>query len=256
MNGEIAHMSGIVMSARKALYDNDEIDFVPDKYVLSVKFVFAPRRSMKKSVESDSVCKWFDICKEMNMDDIKFIVPMAVKDRNILGFSNSSQGSIVCFWGKSKVTYFTPAWEFDKENHGWNVVYEEHVWKEAPEGKPSFANRSEEFKKALLDIEKLATDIEFKNFADIFHKAYEALCDYSYIEDDNMPVHIPNEFRGIYYAIMHADVFGAMGSWNDSPPYYAEEKGLGKEYDELSNKLLAQLRYNLMYVVNECWKRN
>jgi len=47
-----------------------------------------------------------------------------------------------------------------------------------------------------------------------------------------------------------------MGSWNDSPLYYAHQKGLDKEYNELSNELLVQLRYHLMYVANECWKRN
>ncbi len=255
MNGEMAQMSKIVMSARKALFNNDEIDFVLDKYVLSVKFLFTSRgKIIRKCEECNSVRGWFNICKKRNIDDIKFIVPTAVEDRYELGFANSSQGSIVCFWKKGEVTYFSPVWEFDRENHGWNIVYEEHIWKEAPEGKPSFVNRSEEFKTVLLDIEKLAANIEFKNFADIFHRAYEALCEYSFIEDNNMPVHLPNEFRGIYYAVMTADVFGAMGSWNDSPPYYAEEKGLGKEYNELSNKLLAQLRYNLMYVVNECWK--
>lgn len=38
-----------------------------------------------------------------------------------------------------------------------------------------------------------------------------------------------------------------------NPPYYAQEKGLQKEYNSLSNKLLEQLRYNLLYVVNEGW---
>lgn len=65
MNGEIAQMSGIVMSARKALRDSDEIDYVPDKYVLSIKFLFVRR---------GKIIKW-----------------AAVKNRNILGFSNCSK---------------------------------------------------------------------------------------------------------------------------------------------------------------------
>ena len=52
-----------------------------------------------------------------------------------------------------------------------------------------------------------------------------------------------------------SDVFGAMGSWNDSPPCYAHEMGLDKEYNSLSDRLLQQIRYHLMYVTNECWKK-
>ncbi|WP_011991675.1 hypothetical protein [Campylobacter curvus] len=42
-----------------------------------------------------------------------------------------------------------------------------------------------------------------------------------------------------------------MGSWNDSPPYMAQQKGLGKEYDELSDELLCQNRLALLYAINE-----
>ena len=82
------------------------------------------------------------------------------------------------------------------------------------------------------------------------------MCDSADIEDDNIPKQLPNDFKSIYYAADKADVFGAMGSWNDSPPYYAHYKGLDKEYNDLSNRLLVQLRYHLMYVTNECWKRH
>ena len=127
-----------------------------------------------------------------------------------------------------------------------------YTWKDAPKGKPSFENRTEEFKQVLLNIKDLAKRIGFKNFSSIFHKAYEALCDNLYGEDPVLPINLSEEFRGIYLSVMMANVFGAMESWNDSPPYYAHEEGLDKEYNELSDQLLEQLRYNLMYVVNEC----
>ncbi|MBQ2780934.1 MAG: hypothetical protein IJF42_05175 [Clostridia bacterium] len=107
-----------------------------------------------------------------------------------------------------------------------------------------------------MDIGKFAAEIEQPYYVDAFHNAYEALSNSTTAEDDNIPEQLPNEFKTIYYAVDKADVFGAMGSWNDSPPYYAHEKGLDKEYNELSNELLVQLRYNLMYVANECWKRD
>ncbi len=119
-----------------------------------------------------------------------------------------------------------------------------------------FSDKTDEFKEILLDIGKFATAIEQPYFADVFRNAYESLCGSETIEDDNIPKQLPNEFKSIYYAVDKADVFGAMGSWNDSPPYYAHQKGLDKEYNELSNGLLVQIRYHLMYVTNECWKRD
>ena len=121
-------------------------------------------------------------------------------------------------------------------------------------------NRVEEFRQVLSDIEAFAKRIDCDNFARIFHRAYEALCDSAGEEgdesEDYIPDAVPDMFRGIYRAIMAADVFGAMGSWNDEPPYYAYEKGLENEYNSLSNKLLEQLRYNLMYIVNESWNKD
>lgn len=255
MNGEVAQMSGIVMSARKALLDSEEIEFDLEKYVLSVRFVFAPRENHRRaSFERVSVQGWFDSCKRLDLEDIKLFLPTRVKDRHILGFSNSSCGSIVCFWKEDLVTYFVPKWKFDKDHRGWHILYEEHIWETGPKGKPSFCDKSQEFMQVLLEIEKLARELQFEYFATVFHGAYEALAGVSDRKEDPMPAYIPEEFRGINYAVRNADVFGAMGSWNDSPPYYAREKGLEKEYDELSDRLLEQLRYHLMYMVNESWK--
>lgn len=62
---------------------------------------------------------------------------------------------------------------------------------------------------------------------------------------------VPEENLRIFEAASTADVFGAMGSWNDSPPYMAHEIGLDKEYEFLSNKLLKQIRLATLYAINE-----
>ncbi|MDE6712320.1 MAG: hypothetical protein K2K20_01095, partial [Lachnospiraceae bacterium] len=59
------------------------------------------------------------------------------------------------------------------------------------------------------------------------------------------------ENRRMFYASSKADVFGAMGSWNDGPPYSAHEKGLDNEYENLSNELLKQIRLAALYAINE-----
>jgi len=115
MNGEIEQMSSIVIGARKALYEDNSIDFVPSKYVLSIKFIFAPKLFSSKTIEAHSVSTWFDLCKKRGLDDIKFAIPTATNQRHLLGFSNISQGVILCFWNNGKASCFYPMWEFDRE---------------------------------------------------------------------------------------------------------------------------------------------
>lgn len=248
--------SNIVISARKALFENTGIDFTLSKYVLSVQFIFASKFLFCKSVKANSVCEWFDICLQRGLKDIKFIIPTNTEHKHLLGFANTSQCSIVCFWKNGNISCFFPTWVFDRKKEVWKINYsEQRIKKNKIIENLYFSNQTDEFKKILLDIGKFAADIEFPYFSDVFHNAYASLCDSANVEDDNIPEQLPDDFKTIYFAVDKADVFGAMGSWNDSPPCYAHEKGLEKEYNELSNRLLVQLRYHLMYVTNACWKR-
>lgn len=245
MNTELKQISDIVIRARKALYDGHELIYRPD--VLSILFEFTPKTMFHKPVAVASVQGWFRLCKVRDLEDIQMLVPDHVQRKDLLGFANTSQGVIICYWKNGKSFVFYPSWIYDREHKGWSVVYREHRCKI---NKPSYTDETEAFKSVLLDIKKLALDIEQPYFAQVFQDSYEALCSNSLHNEDMLPKH----FQGIYYAVSKADVFGAMGSWNDSPWYYAQKNNLKKEYDELSDKLYSQLRLNLMYIVNECWK--
>ena len=149
------------------------------------------------------------------------------------------------------VTYFIPKWEH--KDNGWNVIYREYKWENPPKEKPKFEDNIEDFKNTLSRIATLANKIDFQNFANIFTKAYDML-DGKEIE---------NYFYKKYFSLMPeknvrlfgsagiSDVFGGMGSWNDSPSWYAYEKGLESDYKNLSSELLTQIRLALLYSVNE-----
>ncbi|MEQ4636066.1 MULTISPECIES: hypothetical protein [Providencia] len=47
-------------------------------------------------------------------------------------------------------------------------------------------------------------------------------------------------------------VFGGMGSWNDSAPFLAYEKGLEPEYDKLTHQLYHHIQHALRYSANHC----
>ena len=62
---------------------------------------------------------------------------------------------------------------------------------------------------------------------------------------------LPPENLKIFEAASAVDVFGGMGSWNDEPGGVASCKGLGREYDELSDELIRNIRLAILYSVNE-----
>lgn len=236
MNGEIAQMYELVCSAKKAIIGNCKIGEIDEKYISKIEFIFLPKKDMmlKKEVIANSVGEWYKLCLERGLVDIKLMMPTKVENRMILGFANASQASVVCFWKNKKVTYFVPKWEMDRERKGWEVVYQEWEWKNAPSGRPVYEDQTEEFKQVLIEIEALAKKIGATNFAKIFHSAYDCL-----------------EAGQIFEAVCKADVFGGMGSWNDDPSGMAYDKGLESKYNELSNRLVEQMRYHLMYAANE-----
>ena len=181
------------------------------------------------------------------------LVPIAVNDRNLLGFSNTTESTLVCFF-KERVTYFIARWEFDTEKKAWNILYTEYEWIDVPAGKPHFEDESAGFLEILKKIKAFACAIDCDSFAEIFQKAIDILEGTSgHIDTEyGLPLPgLPEKHLRIFEAASAADVFGAMGSWNDSPPGMAHKKNLDKEYEELSNELLKQVRLAIRYAINE-----
>lgn len=102
----------------------------------------------------------------------------------------------------------------------------------------------------MARIEYLAIKIECENFAKVFHSARNKLLDLDATKVQEEP-QIPPQNQKIFRAASAADVFGAMGSWNDEPVWLAQDKGLGQQYDELSDQLLSNIRLAILYAINE-----
>lgn len=137
-----------------------------------------------------------------------------------------------------------------------------------------FKNNREAFLTVLGEIRELALKLECDGFAKIFERAREILAENILAGNQGkectdggsengpdkdsasgrhkLPLpQIPAEHLPLFQAADIADVFGAMGSWNDSPPYMAYKKGLTAEYEALSAELLKNLRLAVMYAINE-----
>ena len=254
MNGEMYQICCITAAAKKALQDGTGILYTPSEYVFRTEFRFLSEKVLliRKNFTAYNVEDWFEHCKRKKLMDMKFLAPVSVSDRMVLGFSNTSQSSIVCFYEGGKVTYFTAKWEFDPTLK-WTVLYTENEWSDPPQEKPHFEDHTEDFAKTLEKIKGLAGQLGFEGFAQTFQEAWELLNDkkeFSDVDKLALPL-LPAKHRQIFAAASKADVFGAMGSWNDSPPYVAHEKGLDAEYEQLSAELLKNIRLAVLYAVNE-----
>ncbi len=246
----------ITAAAKKALKEKSALSYTPLKYENKIEFQFLPERRLFgiKKHKAENVLGWYDNCLKKGLQDVKFIAPVVVKDRNILGFSNTTQSSIVCFYEGNKVTFFSAHWEFDSAQKVWNILYIEQELKDAPSEKPHFENNIESFKSVLSEIKEFALKIDCDGFAAVFQKAFDILVGSSDYTDTSYYIslpEIPEENLHIFEAASTADVFGAMGSWNDGPPYMAHEKGMDKEYEFLSSELLKQVRLATLYAINE-----
>lgn len=252
MNGEMLQACRLVAAAKLALQKKEGINYESLKYEKSIVFDFLPQKSFfgTKTYRASNVKEWFEKCQSYGLQDIKLLMPKTVKDRSLLGFSNTAQDSLVCFYKDGKVTYFTAGWDFDNTQKLWDITYTEHLWENAPQGRPSFADNTKEFAEVLEKIEILARDIDCDGFAEVFHSAGTILRD-GVKDTSGIGISLPEKNYGLFMAASKADVFGAMGSWNDSPPYMAHEKGLEERYEELSEELLMQLRLAILYAVNE-----
>ena len=121
MNGQMYQIACIVAAARKALKSGKEICYKPEKYTNKLSFQILP--SENGEATELSVSDWFENLKKKGLKDLQLFCPISVEDRGILGFSNTTQSAILCFYKDGKASYFLPNWESASPVRGWDVTY-------------------------------------------------------------------------------------------------------------------------------------
>ena len=249
MNGELYDLCRLALHANKALANGDVFEELDGTiYVLDRRFVFSEGFGNVHDGKS-----WYRISRRRGLKAVRLLMPVKVENRSILGFSNTSRYYLVLFRTNGSVACLVPHWEFDQEHKGWHVTYRENEWPDAPKGMPVFEDVTESFRQTLKDIRDLAEKLGEHQFASWFQDALTIL-------EGTMPEGTKDlfpegdpKYRGLINAAAKADVFGAMGSWNDTPAGIAYEKGLKAEYDRLSDALLRDIRTAMMYAVSQSY---
>ena len=250
---EKEQISDIVIATKVALKTKNKIDYLPFEYEKNIEFLFTKNKVFffERSYKAKTIEEWYKYCLKLGLEDIQILLPVSLKNSNIPDKLNTNKNKFICYFKNNLVLYFTPKW--NATSGGWNIIYTAHKYENSTNEKIKFYDNTEDFKNILRRIATFADKIDFQNFANIFTKAYDML-DGKEIE---------NYFYKKYFSLMPeknvrlfasagiSDVFGGMGSWNDSPSWYAYEKGLESDYKNLSSELLTQIRLALLYSVNE-----
>ena len=195
--------------------------------------------------------RWIAWCLEFGLKEVGLSLPIRVKDRSFLGFSSANANGIVCrFEGFDSI--FVPQWKYDFDKNGWCVKYVERLWRRMPQDALNARDNSAEFGNVLVQIRDFASKIGCENFAQTFDNALKTLRGEASVGEYYAVsfAALPQPSLRAFAAAGIADVFGAMGSWDDEPPSMAQEMGLGGEYDRLSDELLAQKNLAILFAIN------
>jgi hypothetical protein len=178
-----------------------------------------------------SIEEWIEMLHKKGMKQLRLIIPVEDNtDYNKAGFANGIRKGLFCEYDGFN-TLWQSFWSFDNELKKWNIKIVETKVDWSSE-RYEYASNYESFLKVLIEIESLANKIDCEMFANCFRKAIDILQDKS--------IDVGERLR---QAARNANVFGGMGSWNDSPPYLAHTKGLGEEYDKLTAELYRQIQF-------------
>ncbi len=251
MNGEVHDLCVIALSARKALFEHTSFTMQGSKYIAERKFVFCDGFGYTDSAE-----EWYRISRKRGMSNIRMYLPSSVKDRSLLGFINTSSAFLAIVQEDGTVLRMDPEWSYLKNRNAWRVIYRESEMNLPADQLPAVTDQTEQLKTVLTEIRELALAIKEPFFADCFQDAYDLLEGNASAGNKGLFSGLPQRCGNILNAVSRADVFGAMGSWNDSPPYESRAIGREEDYERHSAELLHQIRVNLMYAVNSCYSES
>lgn len=250
MNGELQHMAELVMMVKAAMMAGVLPDIITMRpHIKEETFVFAPVKKLffgHVSATAKGAVSWFGRLKAKGLRSIR-LLGEPQKDINRMGFANGLSSCMIGTGYAKDSAAWAKQWEFDQMEKKWVVTYRE-IRRIGGIPTPDIEDPALELHNTLVAIAGLADMLDCSYFADVFRKADGILmADAGYHRID---ISMPDMNQRLYDAAINAWVFGAMGSWNDSPPYMAQVKGLSKEYDELTAALYRGILNAILYAVN------
>lgn len=248
ISGRINRAVSLVTRVRKAILNKEPIlKEKNDGKDLDHLFLYDGKESLTE--------EWFEYCVKRGLKDAKIIVPNMKDDYQNKAFNNG-ESLVIVLMHEDK--YELMKVDSTLENDRWRYRFIK-----TDEVKPfeiKMEPKLEEFKKVLADIGDFSVEIKCSGWKKDFMEASDIIDGSIDIDEKkykwlvNMYDYLPDKFRRILVGSSAADVFGGMGSWNDSPAWCAgETPELYGRYQDISAELSYYIYYHYMYVANEAF---
>lgn len=246
----------IVAAGKRALQYGEPIRYTPAQYENAITFSCLPGKlfSETKRCIAPRIETWVEFLQSKGLQDIALACPTDVTDKTILGFSNTTESSVLCFYQSGETSYFAPNWRsIPKSDYGTQSIRNIAVpilHRKNPVSKttPTLFDKRCPISKNWLFKSGVKVLPIFSILRKIFWTVSENNPDKKY--GLQLPP-ISHEKLQIFEAASLADVFGGMGSWNDDPLCAAQDMGLDQEYQTFSDRLLKNIRFAILYAINE-----
>lgn len=253
MNGELLHMAMLTAFGNQYICDsNSNCVIFKEQYMERVQFIkkednrnfrllkrLFPNNTNKILASSEK--EWFRYLKENGCKSIKFIIcGKKIDDHNLIAFANGVQGWYINCIFNDYSEIWVRDWQLDSKScpTKWNIYYYGAKTKlyNPHDSTDGLDLLKKQFDSILENIGEFAMLIGCQEWKKIFDKGRKTL-DCIPSNDSLLPDRYSVEAKQLIFAVRNSWVFGGMGSWNDSPPYYAHEMGKENEYKELTSLL-------------------
>lgn len=251
MNAELQHMAELVITAKSFLNTGAMPEMKMQKHIKEVIFVFAPQKRLfsNKVVTAHATGDWLAALRKKGLTGITLYANTKEDDINQLGFANGIRDITIGTGYQKDSAAWAKLWVFNQESANWTVSYKE-IPKQGGLPAIDIDDPTGPLRQTLTGISALAGRIACGHFQQVFLEAGALLS--KEMDMRSFPA-MPEANERLYHAAAKAWVFGGMGSWNDSPPYMAKDKGLLEEYETLTADLYQRIMTAILYAVN-CWQ--
>ena len=184
------------------------------------------------------------------LTDLTLYRPQAGEKYQLYGFANYGYMAMICRYRNGDAAAFVPKWSSAMRGGQPILRFTENRMASSDIPNMIYDDNTERFASVLEEIAAFAQDIGFSWFAEQYLEARDIIYGQKPCDPTISLPFMSEKGRRLVSAANVADLFGGMGSWNDSPPYYAQKAGRESDYDRLSQALFDELRAAVLYAVN------
>lgn len=261
MNRKQYQICCLAAAAKQAMIEKEDIKFKAADDIAAIEFRFLPElQDTAMPVDEDGngyvtqdVTEWYLYCMDNLMVDIQCRISLPQEDAQQPASGYDTQNVIACFYENESMRYFAPAWHFDEEIGKWQVIYQEYQGVKLFLAQMKCADNTQDFLKALDQIQIFAHKLGIADFDSRFSKAAGLLCKEADLDGEAVqlvPPQLPLTYAGLFGAAQMADIFDTENDENNPLSAAAHQMKLDDEYEQLCSELSQQIHMAVMYAVN------